>query len=398
MLHLLERPLVRIPLYGIFTVVIFMLCMLLTFPDERIKQILIVQAEAQLNKGKTGADDETMWEVDIEDLDLWWFSGVELHGVKLKERWTAERKARADKEASEGAPPQLPLTVAIPRIAGRASLLQSLISVGPAGVFHIDFEEGGLISGTFAQSGAGITIDTEFDQVDMFKSKLLQGATGVPAFGDLNGTINIVLDPKTRQPASGNIDLKGTKLTVGPATVKTDKLPSMAYLEVPQTNFGTLTLKATLSKKSDKAKEATLNFDDFNAKGRDIHMDVWGDVKLARNASRSTSNIDMRLKFDETFVKENSLGPILNIQIFRSGKSADNWFGLSFKGPVSKLKPRGSMRAARGPSAGGSDKGATSKPKKADAKKPSTKEMPAKPATKKSRTVKPAAAEEADGE
>lgn len=395
MLHLLERPIVRIPLYGIFTVVIFMLCMLLTFPDERIKQIMIVQAEAQLNKGKTGADDETMWEVEIEDLDLWWFSGLELHGVKLKERWTTERKARADKEAAEGAPPQLPLTVAIPRVAGRVSLLQSLISLGPAGVFHIDFEEGGLISGTFAQSSDGISVDTEFDQVDMFKSKLLQGVTGVPAFGDLNGTINIVLDPKTRQPSSGSIDLKGTKLTVGPATVKTDKLPSMAYLEVPQTNFGNLTLKATISKKSDKAKEALLTFDDFNAKGRDIHMDVWGDVKLAKNTARSTSNVDMRLKFDETFVKENSLGPILNIQIFRAGKSADNWFGLSFKGPVGKLKPRGSMRAARGPSAGGADKDAAAKP---SSKKSSTKKMLAKPPAKKSRTVKPAAPEEADGE
>jgi type II secretion system protein N len=353
--ELLDRKIVRIPLYGLFTLVVFLAALVLTFPDERVKQIVIVQAEQALNAGKRADAGDRIWEVRIDDLDLWWFTGIELDNVRLKERWTDEKKARVEAEVAEGAPPQEPLTVTIPRVAGRVSILKSIINLGLGAQYDVDFEDGGLISGEFVQNSDGGRFTANFADVDMYKASILQSVTGVPGFGTLEGDVEIEIDPKTRRPIAGNIDLKGKKLTVGPATVKTEMLPSMAYLEVPQTNFGTFVLKAKIVK--DKGSQnPSLEFDEFSAKGRDVRMEVWGDVELSKVFSRGMANVSMRLQFDAEFVKENSLSPVLNIQLFRSGKSSDDWYGIAFTGLIGKMKPKGSVAAARGPS---TKKGAT---------------------------------------
>ncbi len=356
-MELLDRKIVRIPLYGLFTLVVFLAALVLTFPDERVKQIVIVQAEQVLNAGKRADAGDRIWEVRIDDLDLWWFTGIELNNVRLKERWTDEKKARVEAEVAEGAPPQEPLTVTIPRVAGRVSILKSIINLGLGAQYDVDFEDGGLISGEFVQNSDGGRFTANFADVDMYKASILQSVTGVPGFGTLEGDVEIEIDPKTRRPIAGNIDLKGKKLTVGPATVKTEMLPSMAYLEVPQTNFGTFVLKAKIVK--DKGSQnPSLEFDEFSAKGRDVRMEVWGDVELSKVFSRGMANVSMRLQFDAEFVKENSLSPVLNIQLFRSGKSSDDWYGIAFTGLIGKMKPKGSVAAARGPS---TKKGATNK-------------------------------------
>lgn len=376
-MELLERRIVRIPLYGLFTLVVFLAALVLTFPDERVKQIVIVQAEQALNAGKRADAGDRIWEVRIDDLDLWWFTGIELHNMRIKEKWTEEKKAKVEEEVAEGAPPQEPLTVTIPRVAGRVSLIKSIINLGLGAQYDIDFEDGGLISGEFVQNSDGGRVTANFDDVDMYKASILQSVTGVPGFGTLNGDVEIEIDPKTRRPAGGTIDLKGKKLTVGPATVKTELLPSMAYLEVPQTNFGTFVFKGTIANEKGKS---SLVFDEFSAKGRDVRMEVWGDVELARVFARGVSDVSMRLQFDAEFVKENSLSPVLNIQLFRSGKSSDDWYGMVFKGVIGKMKPKGSVVAARGPSKSG---GAAGK----DAPKTSVKKAPPGLPNKKGKTT-----------
>ncbi len=352
MLAIFERRSVRILAYLIFIVITLLSCLAITFPDERIKEIIIVQAEKQLNKGKDRSKRNVrIWEVNITDLDLWWFSGIELHNVVLQEKWSEERKQRALDEASDGAPPQKPMTVRIPRVAVRASLLSSLINLGGAGVFQVDFNsdgnDGGLVKGLVIARSDGIFIDAELDNLDMYRAAVIESATGVPAFGYMNGTASFIFDPQTGLPVDGTIDLSGNKLSIGPAEVKTDKLPSMAYLEVPRTSLGNLTFKGHVER---RGKTPAFVFDNFNAKGLDVHMQIWGDLELSAKAGQSNSNISMRLQFNEEFVQENSLGPILNIQTLRSGRNGEGWYGISFKGRMSRMKPRGDLNAAKGPS------------------------------------------------
>ena len=54
-MELLDRKIVRIPLYGLFTLVVFLAALVLTFPDERVKQIeLLDDVVAHLRRGGGG--------------------------------------------------------------------------------------------------------------------------------------------------------------------------------------------------------------------------------------------------------------------------------------------------------------------------------------------------------
>ncbi len=364
MLGLLERRWVRIPAYMFFALMCFLLSMLITFPDDRIKKIMSIQLEKQL---------EYEYEVEIEDLDLWWLMGIELEQVTLKERWTTEQMAKAIKEAKEGGKPRSQFEVTVPRIGARLAPLTSLFNLGLGVLFEVDFDDGGLISGTFVQASGKRKVDIDFGDVDLKRSKIVENLTGVPGFGSHNGTVALELSGGNRpEILGGSIDLKGSKLTVGPGVVETTKIPSMVYIEVAQTNFGNLVIKAKIEPPK-KPRAARFVIEEMGAKGRDVLMDMWGNVQPAKRLGLSKSNMQFRLQFDQGFVKENELAPMLNLPPLRAGKSADNWYGFTLYGPVAKVKFKASTTTARGPGAskGGSKTGASKAPRGA-AKKPSS--------------------------
>ncbi len=339
MVAILERRMVRIPLLFAFGALCLIIALVFTFPGERVKQIVIVQAEKAL---------QHKYDIAIGDLDLWWLSGVELHQVKITERWSDAQKEQAERDAARDAAPKMPMQVVIPRVAVRAAPLSSLFSLGGVAKFAVDFEEGGIITGDFTQKTSKREINVRFDQVDMLKAGILTNLTGLPGFGTLSGDISLELDPKRPVLVAGSFDLSGSKITIGPGGLETDKLPAMAFIEVPQTNFGNMTFKAKIAKPSPEANP-TFTIETFETLGRDIRSEAWGDVMLGATAPSSRANLMMRLQFDEGFVKENSLAPILNMGLFREGKSAQNWYGISFLGGLSTMRPRGSLAAARGP-------------------------------------------------
>ncbi|MFW5968379.1 MAG: hypothetical protein ACOCV2_12715, partial [Persicimonas sp.] len=73
----MERPIVRISAYVAFGFAVFLIALLATFPDDRLREIATVQIESQLGNE---------YQVDIGDLDLWWLTGVELEDVTITER------------------------------------------------------------------------------------------------------------------------------------------------------------------------------------------------------------------------------------------------------------------------------------------------------------------------
>ena len=153
---------------------------------------------------------------------------------------------------------------------------------------------------------------------------------------------------------------------MGPGVVETTKIPSMVYIEVPQTNFGNLTIKAKIEPPK-KPRAARFVIEEMGAKGRDVLMDMWGDVQLAKRMGLSKSNLQFRLQFDQGFVKENELAPMLNLPPLRAGKSADNWYGFTLYGPIAKVKFKASTTATRGP---GASKGGASKSPASTSKRP----------------------------
>lgn len=331
MIDLFEKRIVRYPLYICFVIVSFALCLSLTFPGERVGQIIEVQAESALGPN---------YKVNVSDVSTWWMTGITMENVNISERIDLNAKIDASK------PPQKPLSVTIPQISARLAIIRSIINLGAAVEFEIDFEEGGDIDGHVIATSSTRRVDMSFNGVDLRRSKIIQSLTGVPGFGMLDGDVDIELDAKGTILA-GKIDLTGSKVTLGPGILETNKIPSMVFIDVPQTNFGNLKIKADVV---EEKKQKKFVIKDINSNGRDVEMQTWGDIKLNKSLARSILNLSMRMNFKPEYIKKNSLGSLLSLGPLFEGKGAGGWHGFTFSGTTKRLRFKGNRQVASGPS------------------------------------------------
>jgi len=348
----MERSIVRIPVYIAFGFAVFMVALVLTFPDQRLKEIATVQIEKQLG-GK--------YDVSIEDLDLWWLSGVQLKNVKISERITdpdmgasaaeGPKDARAKGgPAAGGMPEKEPFFISIPRVAAGFSPVLSLLNFAPTADFLVDLG-GGDIRGNFAQSSKSRTLKVNINKIELAKTPILEQYLGVPILGELGGNIVLNLHPRQPQVIGGDIKLKGNALTVAKSELHTDKLGPMAFIDVPETDFGQLDAHMTISQGEDKSK-SKMEFEEFSFHdGEDVRGQIWGHLDLGRSAAQSIAKIEMRFQFDDKYIRSNDLSSVLNMQWFREGKNQD-WFGFLLWGRLSKPRFKGAPTAAAGPQQG----------------------------------------------
>ncbi len=322
-----EKRLVRYPIYIVFFLFVFAIATALSFPDTQIKEIATVQIQKALG---------TKYKVTIDDVDPWRFSGMELIGLTIKER------VDDTKEPQPGDP--LPMKAFFPTVGVRLAPLKSLLNLGIAVKAQVDIGGGDIdIFATKKMTGSLVEID--LDDVDLAKADPIKAYLGLPFFGTLDGGGEILLNDKGL-PIDGEIKLSGTKITVGPADMKVEKLP-MAFIEVPSSNFGAV--KLIFNVKNLTPKKSAIEFTNVGISGRDIRGDVWGYITTDGKGS-NTANVKMRIQLDDTFVKKNKLSAVLNIAQFRRGKNKD-WYGFTISGRIPKTKFKGSPKAAKGPDA-----------------------------------------------
>lgn len=327
----LERPLVRFGVYALVALIAFVVALRLTFPDEELREIATVNAEKQL-----GND----YRVTISDLDLWWVTGVSLYDVTLE-----ENVSDAEPEFDEELPEVVPTKIRIPEVSVRLALLSSLFKLAPVLQYKVDLG-GGTLRGK-ATLGQSHQITVETSELDLRKTPALLAYTGVPFFGTLDADISVTLDGKTMVPTEGSFKLAGKQLTLGPATVRTDKFPPITFLEIPQTNFGNLNIDMKIES-GEKPRGSKLDINEFVTRGRDARSEAWGHIDMSTRLDRHRPKVEFRLQFDEGFVKKNSLGPLLNVKQFREGQNQD-WYGFTLFGTLGKLQFKGSSQAATGP-------------------------------------------------
>ena len=356
--HWLQKPLVRSVLFMTFGFVMFIVFLVITFPDKRVKQILVVQIESAL---------DNKYDVKVVDIGLWRLTGVQLKGLSLTERLSPESVAAATAaEAGGGPPAPIPTSIRVESVSARLAPLASAINLGPSVSYRIDLG-GGLLHGSYKQNKKRRNITLDVDEFDLRKTPAVAALLGMPVFGVLNGDMSLELHPTRPIVTAGHVDLDGKQLTVGPATVFTDKFPPMSYFEIPQTNFGTLSARIKVENGvADKSRgkdvegedgesapnkggaEPSLVVNEFKTSGRDLRTEIWGDVAMSSTMAQSRPKIEMRLQFDESFVTKNSLAPILNMKEFRNGKN-NSWYGFVLWGTMKRLRFKGATSAAQGP-------------------------------------------------
>jgi type II secretion system protein N len=350
----MERKIIRIPVYIAFGLASFLIAMAVTFPDQRVKEIAVVQLESQLGNA---------YDVSVEDLDLWWLTGVALEGITISERAEPSDEGGDEDDGSEKAgekageaqaasagPESKPLQVKIPQVAAKFAPLSSLFNLAPTVDFSVDLG-GGDVDGAYIHGSDAREVEVSIDELNLKETELVSEFLGLPVFGELDGDINIVLDPKRPLVTGGSVELNGKQLTVGPGTITSKKFGAMGFIDVPQTSFGTL--EADLNIRQTKGGNDTdLTFDKLSLKGRDIRGEVWGKIDLGRGMRGSRAKLEMRFQFNDQFIKKNNLQSVLNIKWLREGKSKD-WYGFVLWGSLAKPNFKGAPTAAKGPPEGG---------------------------------------------
>ena len=355
-----ERPMVRLAFYTLSFFVFFLISLGLTFPDDRIRDILITQAEAQM---------EGNYAITVEDLDLWWLMGIQLEEVQLKERVVAPGAAPAAAAAggggakaggAEGEEAAAPAAVAaggatirLDEVGARLAPLTSLFNVSPAVKFEVELGEGS-IEGVFIRGDKEHRLELEIDSVDLRKTDLLSSWMGLPTFGVLNGEATVTIDARTGQPVDGKLALDGKQVTFGPGEIYLDA-GKFSYIDVPLSNLGTMKLRAEIKKGKGARSLPTVEFEEFSFKGRDIRGELWGNLALSQG--RTTPDLKMRLQMDKGFVKREGLSRILQEPRIMRGKGTSGWFGIkvfrrgrrvAFDGDPLLAKGREASEALRG--------------------------------------------------
>lgn len=376
-------------LYPLFYLVCLVVFLYLTFPWDALKNKLI----AEFNKGQASKGDRA-WRLEIGKISGYWFSGVELEGVRIimpavdeeEERKKALAKASAGQDemidppdatgatSTEPAPDKekdkkdadkpTESVMTITHATARARLLPLLI-----GSVRIDFDAeafGGEVSGVIPINGGTLSLDVK--DVDFAQVAPLRDLVGLPVKGVANGHVEFTSDDKGKwAKANGGIDLTVTNVVLGDGKAKL-----LGKATLPPATIGTLEIAG-------KATGGIFTFEKFGATGKDVDIIGTGFLKLRDPWDASQLDFIVRFSFADAYkVKDDktialfgdpndpTMPALLDFdKRMKKGKREDGFYGLRGKGALKKLKWDGTTDdapAKPAPSAADADGSASSAP------------------------------------
>lgn len=318
--------------YVVFFVFCFLLFAYLTFPYDRLRDIIVDRFTAGLTS------EGTKTTVEIEELSPHWLTGVQLEGVTI---------TRTPEPAGD------PTVFAINELTVRAAPIAYLFDTIDVS-FGVE-AGGGSLDGSYVtdKEGKNKHVVAELDAFDLGAAGL-GSFIGMPLAGTATGTVDLEL-PEDVNTSAGEIDLEISSLTLGDGKNKM-KVPGMAGgLTLDAIDAGTLKLKVSL-------KEGVATFETFEAKGKDLQLEGSGSVRLASELLRSRADLTLGFKIEDSYRNKSektkiALELMQGNPLMKSATGSDGMTRLQLSGVLSMLRPRA---AAPGSAAGKK----ASKPKK----------------------------------
>jgi type II secretion system protein N len=320
----------------------FAIAVVVTFPLDGLRPLLVTQLEKALGKGRPGVRADPV--VTIGDLSM---SGF---GVKAK---------RVSLQLSNTDPEPGPV-VDIDSLWVSASFA-SLVSSNKTLQFDASLYEGDIAgSVTVNDKQDPVAVDIDIDDVNLGKIAPLMAKLHVPVEGKATGTIDIDLGVQADKDAKGSISLDVTGFGLGAGKLAIPGVPGDFSLEngLP---MGNLKLRAPIDKGTGPV-ELTLEG------AGDVEANVTGTLNMKQKLAMSRLDIDGWLKPLPSLLTKN---PLLKSAIdladqFGGNKAKDDEgrYHFSARGPLQTLKPALSRDAGR--------KAATKAAKAAKEPKPSS--------------------------
>ncbi len=337
----------------------------LSFPWDQLKDRVI----AEFNKAQAKEvrrPGERPMRLEIDELDSYWFTGVEITGARLIIPPKPKRKsarnslggfgAAADKE--EPAPAES--VVRVNKLTARARLLPLL-----TGKVVVDFDAeafGGEIEGTIPVGTAGDDVEVSFAGLQLLDVQPLQAMLeGVPLSGTADGSLKLTPKEGKLSKADGGFNVTISAVKLGKPRKGEDgameDVVEIQGIAIPSVVLGTLSLQAT-------AKDGALTLAELSAKSADFELLGEGNIKLNEAWDKSRAEMFIKFKFTDEYRtkspaatsllgKPGDKSPLIELGSpdIKRAKTEDDFYRFRIHGALGNLDfdPAGSAAGLRAP-------------------------------------------------
>lgn len=335
--------------YSTFFVTTFLLFVYWTFPYDRLRDKIVAEFDKS-QKNPTGARQA----LSIGRLEPSWFTGVVLKDVQL---------------TSYPADPTKPTSVlSADEIKARVSFW-SLFSAAKDITFSAK-ALGGTIEGSITHTPSappkegevrpgkdkGPRFDRAFkmeiDGITLNTLAPLKDAVGTEVGGTLKGSIEVVYGETRIDKANGTVNLEIENFWVSDGK-KPFKVPALKLvfgsedITLPQMVIGNVPIQVAV-------KNGVARVEKMEAKGKDVDMQLDGQITLRENVAESDLMLGLRFKFNETYRKkgDSTAGLLLLLDSepkLRASKRPDGFYALRVIGVLGgspQILPAGGGGAA----------------------------------------------------
>lgn len=237
----------------------FLVFLYWTFPYDVLKDRLINAIERQVGEGL---------EITIRDFDSYWFTGVEVEGLAIKD------------------PSGKVAVIDIDSAHARASFF-SLLFGNPRVAFAVDLGEG-EVGGVVRQSEDRLLIDVELDDFDIGELKVIERRTGLKFSSKIGGDVDLSVDRQRQVRSTGKISLNmnDIRLDASEATLGEMALPLPALILSERRGSG---IEVGIEK-------GTVSIENFKLTGGDLEVDMKGKIFLSSRLENYRFNISGSFK------------------------------------------------------------------------------------------------------
>jgi type II secretion system protein N len=293
--------------YPMFFLLCFVFFAYQTFPYERLAARLVQEAQA------------LGYEIEIIDLTNSGLTGLTFENLRLVLPSEGEDSPALDVIFDE-------LTV--------STSLFSLVSDTKSYSFDAELA-GGEADGDLVLGPDTMEVDAELDDINLEALPALRKFTKVPLAGTLNGEVALDM-PSEVAESTGSIEITIEGLNIGDGKSKLE-IPGWGGLTLDKADAGNLELVATIEEGSAKIERATSH-------GKDLELDVLGNVRLRRPLKRSELNVMLRVKIQEAY-KERSAKVATMLELasseLKAAQTADGAIQYTITGSFAgRLRPR----------------------------------------------------------
>ena len=309
--------------YVAFFGMCFTLSAYLTFPYDRVKDLLVRRVQAQATPGAPGP------KLTIEELGPHWLNGVSLSGVVF------ERPGESPTDA--------PSRIAVDELDVSVSPW-SLLGSGIALSVDAEIGDGDLGGEYETQEGGPTKLDLTLDEVDLERFGL-GSLLGIPVGGLASGTIVVDLAVKSVETQGEvKLEIEGTRIGDGKGKVK---IPGMA---------GGLTVDAMDAGKVELAiaiKDGVATIEKLDAKGKDLELSGSGSIRLSHPLPMSRVDVTLSAKPEKAYFErsERGKGMLMAMEMndaVKRATAADGTMRFRLTGPLGSLKAAPASAAAGG--------------------------------------------------